>query len=181
MLASHNTMTYLKPTKWWMYLIQFTSRCQRKTIDEQIAAGVVYVDIRIAYNADTSRWEYAHGLMRYRSDIEIESLLIQLAKQHVRCRIVNEDGEYIPEFRRLISKALDIDFMRECIHYAVEDKHNWIIYRRGAKEQRKVIDNYPTYPHDGVIPYPWRDNHIYTPRDPSYVESPEYIYLCDFI
>lgn len=64
MIGSHNSMTYLKASsKVWEKLSAYW-RCQDKTIDEQIAAGVRWFDIRVAYDKSargSSFWKFAHG------------------------------------------------------------------------------------------------------------------------
>lgn len=67
MIGSHNTMTYLKAeSKVWESISGYW-RCQDKTLDEQIEAGVRWFDIRIVYDnsAQTERsvyyWKFAHG------------------------------------------------------------------------------------------------------------------------
>ena len=45
--GSHNSWTYLKPKKWWMYLIRWAAKCQSKNIIEQYNAGVRCFDLRL--------------------------------------------------------------------------------------------------------------------------------------
>lgn len=47
MLGSHNTMSYLKPVKWWQKFITPWTKCQSIDIFEQKNRGVRYFDIRI--------------------------------------------------------------------------------------------------------------------------------------
>ena len=46
-LASHNSLSYIKPKKWWEKLINFTSKCQSYDIETQYEYGVRLFDIRI--------------------------------------------------------------------------------------------------------------------------------------
>lgn len=67
--GSHNTMTYLKPKKWYMYPFQFIARCQSKSIEEQYEKyGVRMFDLRIAYDNNLDR-EFRHGAMAYKGDV----------------------------------------------------------------------------------------------------------------
>ena len=63
-LQSHNSWSYLKPIRWWMYLIRFTAKCQSKSIAEQyIFYGVRSFDLRIKPTKNGIR--VAHGLVVY--------------------------------------------------------------------------------------------------------------------
>ena len=63
-LGTHNSMTYLKPRKWWMRLINFTAKCQSVDLETQVAKyGVHYIDIRVKLNK--GKLVLAHGLVEY--------------------------------------------------------------------------------------------------------------------
>lgn len=76
-LASHNSLSFVKPRKWWEKLINFTSKCQFYDIETQYEYGVRLFDIRIrraiiepgSYYCTKS----AHGLITY--DICITDIL----------------------------------------------------------------------------------------------------------
>lgn len=78
-LASHNSLSFVKPKKWWEKLINFTSKCQSHDIQTQYTNGVRLFDIRLRRDwiSCYSR-EYdaiaAHGLVEYR-DIIIPDVL----------------------------------------------------------------------------------------------------------
>lgn len=104
-ICSHNSMTYLKPRKWWMRLLAFTARCQSKTIEEQYAAGIRQFDIRIRHtNYGTP--VFCHGLIEY--DYFVYDVFDFLAKnKDCKIRIVHEipvkqmhdcDGKDIKQF-----------------------------------------------------------------------------------
>lgn len=59
-LGSHNTMSYVTPLVWWRRLLRPFYRCQAKTLEGQIAAGVRWFDIRVAQDGD-GRFVCAHG------------------------------------------------------------------------------------------------------------------------
>lgn len=61
-IGSHNSMSYLPVKKWWMNIFNVFARCQDKPIEDQNADCF---DIRIYYNNELKRWEYAHGLIDY--------------------------------------------------------------------------------------------------------------------
>lgn len=67
-LASHDTMSYLKPKYWWMTPFSFIARCQKLTLVEQYEKGVRLFDIRIKFDLKNRCWDFAHGAMRYKGD-----------------------------------------------------------------------------------------------------------------
>ena len=66
-LASHNSLTYLKPKYWIMNLFKWFYRCQTKTIEEQYLAGVRYFDFRICFNKFGIP-KFRHGLTEFKTD-----------------------------------------------------------------------------------------------------------------
>ena len=69
LIGSHNTMTYLKPSNWLLYLGHLIlSKCQNKTWLEQINSGVRVLDIRVFPEYDIygiTFWRYGHGLTKF--------------------------------------------------------------------------------------------------------------------
>ncbi len=63
MIGSHNTMSYLKPTKWWMRLFNKWAKCQELTFEEQFNYGVRYFDIRL--KLVDGCWHFCHNLIDY--------------------------------------------------------------------------------------------------------------------
>ncbi len=64
-IGSHNAWSYLPPKKWWMKILSFTARCQRKTIKEQYDMyNVRCFDLRIRFNDDRIP-VICHGLIEY--------------------------------------------------------------------------------------------------------------------
>lgn len=66
-LATHNSLTYLKP-QWYFRWLNFTAKCQRLTIEEQYRMGVRYFDFRIKFIRNRVRG--GHGLMVYKADFD---------------------------------------------------------------------------------------------------------------
>lgn len=75
-LASHNTFTYFKPKKWWAKLINWTAKCQKKTLQEQYEEyGARLFDLRVWYDKNLNIM-FPHGIVDYKvSAEEIHSLL----------------------------------------------------------------------------------------------------------
>lgn len=69
MIGSHNSWSYLKPTKWWMRLFAFTAKCQTYDIKTQYNDyGVRMFDLRIRFDENGSPI-ICHGLTEYKYDI----------------------------------------------------------------------------------------------------------------
>ena len=87
MLGSHNSFSYLTPTKWWMRLFTPWAKCQNKTIKEQYNAGVRYFDIRVAFKKDGSI-RLVHNLAEYPSGKLFDGLKWLKNKPDAHLRIV---------------------------------------------------------------------------------------------
>lgn len=105
-LGSHNSMSYLPPLHWWGWLMRPFARCQNKTIDGQLAAGVRCFDLRIAFD-----WQgmahFRHGWCRFGGDRAVGNVLKQL--QHygkpVYVRLILEEPLTL---RNVIKRALGL-------------------------------------------------------------------------
>lgn len=68
--GTHNSATGGK-LLWWLrplaWVINPTSKCQDKTIDEQLQDGVKLFNLQVAYNGE--RWYFSHGLALYEEDV----------------------------------------------------------------------------------------------------------------
>ncbi|MCI6404172.1 MAG: hypothetical protein MR820_08870, partial [Prevotella sp.] len=65
MIASHNSLTYLRPVKWWMRLFNFIAKCQSKTIKEQYEDYKVRMfDFRVDFDKNNNLL-VKHGLAVY--------------------------------------------------------------------------------------------------------------------
>lgn len=64
LLGSHNSMSYLKPRRWWMYPFRIFAQCQSKTFQQQFVAGVRCFDLRISFTSDGMAI-FSHGLIDF--------------------------------------------------------------------------------------------------------------------
>lgn len=68
--GTHNSATggellwWLKPIKW---VINPTSKCQNKTIAQQLADGVRLFNLQVTYIG--GKWRFSHGLALYKEDV----------------------------------------------------------------------------------------------------------------
>lgn len=116
MIGSHNSMSYLPPKHWFWRLFTPFWRCQNKTIEEQIKAGVEFFDIRVVWDRKLNIWQFAHGLVQFVfTDLDFftmeEDLLTYLDAHGCLYRIVLERGTEFDEARF----------------------RNWFLYSNGAE------------------------------------------------
>ena len=91
MIGSHNSMSYLKPRRWYLRPFSFMSKCQSKTLKEQYEKfGVRLFDIRVSFDKDGTPY-FAHGLMQYKGDV-YEHLDYLNTKLNVEVRLLLEEG-----------------------------------------------------------------------------------------
>lgn len=78
-LGTHNSATGGK-LLWWLrplaWIINPTSKCQNRTIADQLADGVKVFNLQVAYVGGT--WRFTHGLAIYKEDV-IETLAMMKA------------------------------------------------------------------------------------------------------
>lgn len=68
-LGSHNSMSYLRPRRWWMHLIRIFARCQSKTIQQQVDGGVRCFDLRISFTSGNMAI-FSHGLVDFHVPVD---------------------------------------------------------------------------------------------------------------
>lgn len=98
MIGSHNSMTYLPPVhRFWRLFTPFW-RCQNKTIDDQINAGVEFFDLRVVWDKKLGCWYFAHGLVTLKGGNRVYGIMRKLEKRGLRYRIVLERGDGRAEY-----------------------------------------------------------------------------------
>lgn len=96
-IGTHNSMTYLRPQKWYGWFMIPFARCQRKTIEEQWYDGARCFDLRIRFTKQGKPY-FAHGLYECTHEVKfIDDVLAQLDKlilhhgQRAFVRLILED------------------------------------------------------------------------------------------
>ena len=128
-IASHNSMTYLTPRRWYLRPFAFTARCQSKTIQEQYEKyGVRMFDIRLKFTDDGEVY-FAHGAIEYKCDMsKIYEYLNSLPGVIVRVLLENKPDVFVyRQFRR------ECAFLEDCYPNVKwcsgRNKYNWeVIY-----------------------------------------------------
>lgn len=92
MLGTHDSMTYLPP-RWWIFRpFAWLWRTQTKSLAEQVAKGVKYIDIRVKRSGD--KWVFCHGLVELHGDTwSLPELSLLCRRYVVRARMILERGD----------------------------------------------------------------------------------------
>ena len=85
-IGTHNTMSYLPPKHWWQKPINYLfGQCQTRLFTHEYNPNKVIkaMDIRLVWNKNHG-WEYAHGLVKYRSKNSVLNLIDIVAELGVK-------------------------------------------------------------------------------------------------
>jgi hypothetical protein len=134
-IGTHNTMTYLRPQKWYGWFMIPFARCQRKTIEEQWHDGARCFDLRIRFTKQGEPY-FAHGLYECTHKVKFIDVLTQLDK------LILRDGQRA--FVRLILEDPDkqnhnvVYFKAFCqaweTHQAFHTVNKWIHFFGGNRK-----------------------------------------------
>lgn len=170
----------MKPSKLWMKAINWTAKCQDKTIEQQYQAGIRYFDIRIRFNQGASRsientdkWvKLVHGLVEYKGSF---TQLMEYLSNKGNCtlRILLDDRHNCDK-----KKQTEILQVLAPIWKSTYNINLWNIWRLSDETLVYDYDN-PMPPVDGqygsangiggLWPKMWEKHHKYTPTDKQYL------------
>lgn len=97
-IGTHNSMTYLRPQKWYGWFMIPFARCQRKTIEQQWNDGARCFDLRIRFTKQGEPY-FAHGLYECTHKAKPAHVLEELYKLMLRdneqafVRLILEDPD----------------------------------------------------------------------------------------
>ena len=97
-IGTHNSMTYLRPQKWYGWFMIPFARCQRKTIEQQWNDGARCFDLRIRFTKQGEPY-FAHGLYECTHKANPAHVLEELYKLMLRdneqavVRLILEDPD----------------------------------------------------------------------------------------
>lgn len=165
-LGAHNANTYLKPRKWWMRLINFTSKCQKLSINEQIEHGVRYFDFRIRYDKELGLFLNCHGLVEYIGSINYYVLLLSVfadvnVTETIYIRFVYDDtfNNNIDDFDLtdlFIKQIYPIFKHNDNIIWQLIKKSSWKRIDSDNSPQPTIVDCFKNYRGYKWIPFPQR-------------------------
>lgn len=92
-LGSHNSLSFLKPKKWWMKLFNFYYQTQNKNLVEQIKSGVHMFDIRVRFTND-GRVIICHNSWEYKHSFDIEDF-VNIILDTIRIHKIDDEKYYI--------------------------------------------------------------------------------------
>lgn len=97
-IGTHNSMTYLRPQKWYGWFMIPFARCQRKTIEQQWNDGARCFDLRIRFTKQGEPY-FAHGLYECTHEVKPIDVLVRLDRLMIRynqpafVRLILEDPD----------------------------------------------------------------------------------------
>lgn len=165
-LGAHNANTYLEPRKWWMRLINFTSKCQKLTIYEQFKHGVRYFDFRIRYDKKFGMFINCHGLVEYYESLwitvyNLTYLAEKIAPEPIYIRFVYDDT-----FNNNIDDSDLTDLFINQIYPILRNNKNiiWKLIKKSSwkyivynnRPQLAIVDCFKNYRGYKWIPFPQR-------------------------
>lgn len=110
--GSHNTMTYLPIRNWWLFPGLLIARCQNHNIEEQFKNGARVFDLRIYFDTKSMRWEFAHGLINFKSKKSVTEIIRNIeqlkktTQDDVYVRLILEKWTSILECHNFSSKCM---------------------------------------------------------------------------
>lgn len=110
-LATHNTMTYLKPKQWWARIFPFFAKCQSVDYRMQHVLGAKGFDLRIFWDKE-GNIEFRHGLYRYPAD-NLYEVLDYARDNGIIVRVLFELRDYNEKFVKN-AEELKRKFMQFC-------------------------------------------------------------------
>ena len=138
MIGTHNSMTYLKPTRWWMYPFRFIARCQKASIQDQYEKyGIRLFDLRIQFK-DLNP-SFAHGIMSYKGDVYRVIEYLNSRTERVYVRLILEN-----------CKDWDTELFRILCHKLEEENPNISFFGGYRKKDWKKLYDFK-YPEPRLI------------------------------
>ena len=169
-LGAHNANTYLEPRKWWMKLINFTSKCQKLPIKKQFEYGVRYFDFRIRYDKELELFLNCHGLVEYTTPANQTVFLLSILAS-------------VKETETIYIRFVYDDTFNNNIIWQLIKKSSWKRIDSDNRPQPAIVDCFKNYRGYKWIPFPQRyiskhKEHYQEIIDNTRVEK-NTVFLCD--
>ena len=152
-IGSHNTMTYLRPSQWWLRPFAWIGRCQSQTIGEQfIVWGVRWFDLRLAFDKQGQPY-FAHGIFSYKDKDPFAILdylnTLSSPDDRVYVRLLNErDSEFNKKCFRWFCEKVENQYSG-IVFCGGQNKKDWKqIYPFKGMPDKPLIDKYSSCNHD---------------------------------
>lgn len=148
-IGSHNSLSYMKPMKWWMRPFHFMARCQDVDYIKQYNLGVRVFDLRVSFGKD-GYIQIRHGAMEFDVSGQYLNDFFAFLNDKGNCyvRVILEfnkepkDIEY-QEFRfKYICKKFEY-FYPGIKFFGGNRKYDWkVIYEFNNKDIPTLVDRY---------------------------------------
>lgn len=165
-LGAHNANTCLEPRKWWMRLINFTSKCQKLSIEEQFEHGVRYFDFRIRYDKELGLFLNCHGLVEYIEHLSYTVYPLSYFAEKIKPEPIYIRFVYDDTFNNNIDDSDLTDLFIEQIYPILRNDKNiiWKLIKKSSWEyivynnrpQLAIVDCFKNYRGYKWIPCPQR-------------------------
>lgn len=137
-IGSHNSLSYIKPKKWYLMPFHFMARCQSKDYVKQYETyGVRLFDVRIWFDK-YGKPEVRHGLMAFDIDSDGLNDFFEYLnnKGDCYCRILLEEDNVLKKNKNI--EEIENKFSEFC--KKIEDRYKYIAFFGGnRKYDFKVI------------------------------------------
>ena len=147
-LGSHNTLSYLTPSKWYKRPFKWMAKCQNISYYKQYDLGVKVFDLRIKFNkyGDTI---ICHGKMEYEFDIcDLHEFLTYLNRckdcyLRVIYEVTSSKSEYKEEYFKNFCIHLQNTY-KNIVFFGGNRKYDWKQIFKFCTEEKapKLIDRY---------------------------------------
>ena len=166
--ATHNSMTFLKPVKWYYKIFRFMVQCQSLDILDQIKQGVKLFDLRIVFD-ENSQPHFAHGLVdfdeEHTSDIwTVEHTLETLnmfslvdsksGGSGFHVRILNERNTNYEKFKEFC-QHIETTYTHLNFFGGINKKDWKCLYQFKTNPDKPVIDKYSSQNNDTPLGTGW--------------------------
>lgn len=97
LLGSHNSLTYLTPTKWYLRPFHFMAKCQSVNYKEQYEKyGIRVFDLRIWFD-ENGKLQVRHGIIQFKADLTFVSEFLDYLNKKKDCyvRIMLEEDNIL--------------------------------------------------------------------------------------
>ena len=147
-LGSHNTLSYLTPSKWYKRPFKWMAKCQNISYYKQYDLGVKVFDLRIKFNkyGDTI---ICHGKMEYEFDIcDLHEFLTYLNRcKDCYLRVIYEVTSSKSEYKEECFKNFCIhlqNMYKNIVFFGGNRKYDWKQIFKFCTEEKapKLIDRY---------------------------------------
>ena len=152
-IGSHNTMTYLRPSQWWLRPFAWIGRCQCESIERQyVIHGVRWFDLRITFDKQGNPY-FAHGIFSYKNKDPFAILCyldaMASSEDKIFIRLLNErDTDVNKKCFRWFCELAEREFP-DLIFTGGQNKKDWkCLYDFGNYPDMPLVDMYSSCNHD---------------------------------